>query len=95
MYSLKPLDDKEVIKAAEETGAIVTVENHNKIAGLGDAVAAVLSEHVPVPMKKVGIEDTFLFSASPQWLMDNHGLSDDDILSAVRETYQRKPEEEE
>jgi transketolase len=93
LYCLKPLDRKAIIEAAKETGAVVTVENHNVIAGIGDAVAAILIENYPVPMKKVGIQDAFLFSASPRWLMDNYGLSDEDVFSAVRSTYQKKKED--
>jgi len=90
LYSLKPIDISTVIKCAKDTRAIVTVENHNKIGGIGDAVASILGENFPVPLKKVGIEDSFLFSASSDWLKDNYGLSDENVLNAVRETIKRK-----
>ncbi len=93
LYSLKPIDQETIIQSAVETGAVVTVENHNIIGGLGDAVASILAENALVPLKKVGIRDSFLFSAAPQWLMDNYGLSDENILSAVRSCIQRKEED--
>lgn len=90
LYSIKPLDQVSILQHARETGAVVTVENHNKIAGIGSAVASILGENAPLPIKKVGIEDSFLFSASPGWLKDNYGLSDEMILNAVHETVARK-----
>jgi transketolase len=92
LYSLKPLDEKNIIRTAKETGTVVTVENHNKIGGIGDAVSGILGENFPVPVKKVGVEDSFLYSAAPRWLMDNYGLSDEKILSAVKSVLQIKKE---
>ena len=90
LYSIKPIDSVSILKAAWETGAIVTVENHNILGGIGSAVAELLVENTPVPMSRVGINDQFLFSASPEWLMEHYGLSDQDILTAVRKTILRK-----
>lgn len=59
MHTIKPIDQEAVIKAAQETGCIVTVENHNIIGGLGSAVAEVVVEHCPVSMRRVGIKDRF------------------------------------
>ena len=59
MHTIKPLDQQAVLEAAQETGCIVTVENHNIIGGLGSAVAEVVVENCPVPMKRVGIKDRF------------------------------------
>lgn len=90
LYCLKPLDEKAIIEHSRDTGAVVTVENHNKIAGMGSAIAAVLGEHTPLPMKRVGIEDSFLFSASPEWLRNTYGLSNQTIIKAIKETIARK-----
>ena len=57
--TLKPLDEEAIIAAAERTGAIVTAENSSEINGLGDAVACALSENLPTPLVKVGVEDEF------------------------------------
>ena len=59
MCTLKPLDEEAVVAAAARTGAIVTAENCSDIGGLGDGVAAILAEHLPTPMVKVGVEDEF------------------------------------
>lgn len=59
MSSIKPIDEEAIIKAAHETGKIVTIENHNIIGGLGSAVAEVLSEKYPVKLKRIGIRDVF------------------------------------
>ena len=58
-HTLKPLDEQMVLKAAEETGAIVTAENNIIFGGLGSAVAEVLVENYPIPMKRIGVQDTF------------------------------------
>ena len=59
MCTLKPLDEEAIIRAAKATGAIVTAENGSVIGGLGDGVAAILSENLPTPLVKVGVEDEF------------------------------------
>jgi len=90
MPSLKPIDVDLIVEAAHQTGAIVTVEEHNIYGGLGSAVAEVLVEHAPVPMKRVGIQDRFAESAQFFELLDKYGLSVNDIVSACRETLPRK-----
>ena len=57
MYCWKPLDTEAVLKAAEETGAVVTAENHNVINGLGSAVAETVVKNYPIPMEMVGVQD--------------------------------------
>jgi transketolase len=86
--TLKPLDDEAIIKAAERTGAIVTAENGTVIGGLGDGVAAILSENLPTPMVKVGVEDEFSQSGkvSPVDELKIHfGLRAEDIAVSVKE----------
>lgn len=74
MASIKPIDREIIIKAAKETGAIVTAEEHNVLGGLGSAVAEVLCETVPVPMLRVGTEDVFGKSGKPGVLLEMYGL---------------------
>lgn len=90
MHTLKPLDADAVVKAARETGAIVTAEEHSIIGGLGSAVAEVLVENTPVPMKRVGINDTFGMSGQPDPLMKYYGLTADRLYSEVKEIIKRK-----
>ncbi len=89
MSTLKPLDNEAVIKAAEETGAIVTAENASIIGGLGEAVATALSEYSPAPLIRVGIEDEFSQSGriTPEKdeLKAHFGLGAEDIALSVKE----------
>lgn len=89
MSTIKPLDNEAVIKAAEETGAIVTAENASIIGGLGEAVATVLSEYSPAPLIRVGIEDEFSQSGRILPEMDelkiHFGLGAEDVALSVKE----------
>lgn len=84
MHTLKPLDAACVQRAAAETGAIVTVEEHSIIGGLGAAVAEVVTDSVPVPVKRVGIADRFTETGPYNDLLDNYGMAIDDIIAAAR-----------
>lgn len=88
--TIKPIDKDLIIKAARETSAIVTAEEHSIIGGLGSAVAEVLSENHPVPMKRVGIEDKFGTSGDADRLMEIYGLTPENIAKAAREVIKRK-----
>jgi transketolase len=93
MCTLKPLDDEAIVKAAARTGAIVTAENGSIIGGLGDGVAAVLSENLPTPLIKVGVEDEFSQSGkvSPVDELKIHfGFRPEDIAVSVKECIARK-----
>ncbi len=90
VHTLKPLDVEAVLKAAEETGAIVTAENNTYFGGLGSAVAEVLVENNPVPMKRIGVRDTFTESGPYLDLLKKYGLSFEHILKAVEEVLSRK-----
>ena len=90
MHTIKPIDQEIIIKAAKETGAIVTAEEHNVIGGLGSAVAEVLVENHPVPMKRVGTADTFGESGKPNELMKKYGLTAENIVKVVKETLKMK-----
>lgn len=84
MPSIKPLDDDAIIAAARETGAIVTVEEA-LTAGLGGAVAEVVVRRHPVPMRFVGVPDTFAPTGSVLWLLDHFGISADGVAAAARD----------
>ncbi|HAU32657.1 MAG TPA: transketolase [Desulfotomaculum sp.] len=84
MHTIKPLDAEAVIKAAQETKAIVTAEEHSIIGGLGSAVAEVVCEHCPVPVYRVGIKDSFGESGAPSDLLQKFGLTSRHIADAVR-----------
>lgn len=81
--TIKPLDTKVILKAAEETGAIVTAEDHQIAGGLGSAISELLSEHFPVPIKMVGIKDKYGQSGTPQELLQEYGLTKEEIIKAV------------
>jgi len=88
--SLKPLDTETIVKIARQTGAVVTAEEHNIIGGLGSAVAEILSEQFPVPLRRVGIRDTFGESGRPEELLKKYGLTAAEIISAAQEVLKRK-----
>ncbi|MDI9475987.1 MAG: transketolase family protein [Natronincolaceae bacterium] len=90
MHTIKPIDENLIIEAAKETGAIVTAEEHNIIGGLGSAVAEVIGENHPVPLKRIGIKDTFGESGKPAELMKKYGLTSDGIVKAVISLIDRK-----
>ena len=80
IHTIKPIDKELLINAAKETGAIVTVEEHSIIGGLGSAVAEVVTEEYPVPVLKVGIKDTFGESGKPNELLKAYGLTTEAIV---------------
>ncbi len=85
MATIKPIDRDIIVKAASETGAIVTAEEHNVIGGLGGAVAEVVCETVPVPVLRVGVEDTFGKSGPAAELLGVYGLRADNIAAKARQ----------
>jgi transketolase len=89
-HTLKPLDNEVVLQAAHETGAIVTAENNMFYGGLGSAVAEVLVENLPIPMKRIGVRDTFAESGPYLELLKKYGLSAEHIVDAVEEVIKRK-----
>ena len=80
MATIKPLDEELVVRAAKECGRIVTVEEHNILGGLGEAVAAVVAEHVPVPVHRIGVRDEFGHSGPAAELLKQFGLTADEIV---------------
>ncbi|MCG8502315.1 MAG: transketolase family protein [Firmicutes bacterium] len=90
MHTIKPIDRELLIRCARETGAVVTVEEHNIYGGLGSAAAEVLSKEYPVPMEVVGIEDTFTESGDYEQLLKKYGLSVENIMHSVKKIMKRK-----
>ena len=82
--------DRLICKAAEETGCIVTAENHQVGCGLGSAVANVLVANKPVPMERVGIQDRFGQVGPQDFLMKEYNLMAEDIVEAVKKVISRK-----
>ena len=90
MHTIKPLDKKAVIKAAKKTGCIVTAEEHNVIGGLGDAVCDAVCEEYPVPVVKLGVEDTFGKSGPAVELLHIFGLDADNIVKKAKIAISKK-----
>ncbi len=89
-HTIKPLDIQVILRAAEETGAIVTAEDNIIFGGLGSAVAEVLVENCPIPMQRIGMGDTFAESGPYLPLIDKYGLSSPHIVRAVLKVVERK-----
>ena len=85
MSSIKPIDEEIIIKAATETGGIVTVDNHNIYGGLGSAVCEVVAEKMPVRVKRIGVKDVFGKSGTNEQMMEKFGLRAVDIEKEVLE----------
>ncbi|MCF2616435.1 transketolase family protein [Oscillibacter valericigenes] len=90
MFTWKPLDEELVIKAAKETGAIVTAENHNVTCGLGSVVANCLAKNCPTIQEFVGVQDLFGEVGPQDYLMDRFGLRAANIVEAVKKAVSRK-----
>ena len=90
IHTIKPIDEDIIVKAAKETGAIVTAEEHNIIGGLGSAVAEVLSEKCPTPLVRVGINDKFGKSGKPAQLLKEYGLTPENIAAKAKEAIAKK-----
>ena len=83
IHTIKPIDCELLVKAAKETGAIVTAEEHSIVGGLGSAVSEVVTEEFPVPVVKVGIKDTFGESGKPEELLEKYGLGVENIRKEI------------
>ncbi|MFT3984118.1 MAG: transketolase family protein [Lachnospiraceae bacterium] len=90
MHSIKPLDKELILRSAEETGAIVTVEEHNVIGGLGAAVAEVIVKNRPTPVEMVGVEDQFGRSGPGEELLKLYGLTTENIIEKAKKAISRK-----
>lgn len=83
-HTVKPIDKETIIEAAEKTGAVVTVEEHQVMGGMGSAVGEVLSQECPIPVRIVGVMDRFGESGDPETLMKEFGLDSHHIINAVK-----------
>jgi len=90
MFTLKPIDKELIIKSAEETGAIVTAENHSIINALGSAVAEVLGENKPVPLERVGVKDLFGEVGPVTYLRERFELTSEEIVIKAKKAIERK-----
>lgn len=90
MSSIKPIDEDVIIKAASDTGAIVTAEEHQVQGGLGSAVAEVVVKHCPIPMAMIGVEDRFGESGKADDLLKAYGLTAAHIAETALQLYKRK-----
>jgi len=90
IHTIKPLDNDLVIEYAKKTGAVVTAEEHSIIGGLGGAVCEVLSENYPVPVLRVGVNDTFGKSGEANKLLEIFGLTGENIAEHVRRVLKLK-----
>ncbi|MBN2551234.1 MAG: transketolase [Spirochaetales bacterium] len=92
MHTVKPIDAEAVVAAARETGAILTVEEHNILGGLGGAVAEVLADSgMGVPFRRIGLPDTYVhIVGSHEWLLDHYGFSPQAIADSTQEVIARK-----
>ena len=90
IHTIKPLDIEAITKAARETGAIVTCEEHSIIGGLGSAVAEAVVENMPVPLERVGVLDVFGESGTPDALLAKYKLTVADIVAAAKRVVSRK-----
>ena len=83
--TIKPLDTELIVKSAKKTGKVITVEEHNVIGGLGEAVCSALSESCPTPVKRIGINDVFGHSGPAKDLLKQFGLSAENIVKETKE----------
>jgi transketolase len=91
MPTIKPIDEDAIIKAIDETGVIVTAEEHMEHGGMGSTVARIIAKYRPVPIEFVAIKDTYAKSGKPAELLERYGLTASDIARAVRKAIKRKP----
>ena len=84
LSTIKPLDEELILKAAEECGKIVTCEEHSIIGGLGEAVSSLLSEKLPTPVRRIGVNDEFGHSGPAAELLKDFGLSAENIVETVK-----------
>lgn len=90
IHTIKPVDADIIVKAARETGAVVTAEEHSIIGGLGSTVLEALSDTCMVPVKRVGVKDTFGESGKPADLLKKYNLTADDVVKACKEAIELK-----
>lgn len=90
IHTIKPLDEEAVLDSVSKTRAVVVAEEHQRNGGLGDTIANLLVQRLPVPMEYVGVKDSFGESGKPMELLDKYGLSKKDVLLAAKNVLDRK-----
>ena len=85
IHTIKPLDEELILASAKKTGKVVTVEEHSVIGGLGSAVCDVLSEKLPTPVKKLGVNDTYCESGPAAKLVEKYRLDGVGVYEQVKE----------
>lgn len=90
LHTIKPIDSETIIRYAKLTGAVVTIEEHQVIGGMGSAVSECLSKNYPVPMEILGVQDRFGQSGKPKELFEEYGLTKEDIEKSVKKVIARK-----
>jgi transketolase len=90
MHTIKPIDRELIIRKARETGAILTAEEHSVLGGLGSAVCEVVCEEYPIPVERMGLNDVFGQSGSPDELLNYYGLTVEKIIENARILIKKK-----
>jgi transketolase len=90
LHTIKPIDEEAILTSIRKTRCAVTVEEHNVIGGMGDAVAQVAARHFPIPVEYIGTRDTFGESGKPLELLKKYGLDAPDIVAAAEKVIKRK-----
>ncbi len=90
IHTIKPLDTEAIIRSITKTKCAVTVEEHNVIGGLGDAIAQIAAKHLPIPIEYIGTNDTFGESGKPTELLTKYGLDSPFVVEAVEKVMKRK-----
>ncbi len=88
--TLKPVDKELIVQCAKETGALVTVEDHSVLSGLGSLVAEIVTEEYPVPVRRLGMQDQFGLTAGLEFQLKHFGLTVEDIVSHAKQLIQKK-----
>ncbi|MCH8872303.1 hypothetical protein IH824_05955 [candidate division KSB1 bacterium] len=89
-HTIKPIDEKTIIQAAKDAGALVTVEEHQINGGMGSAVAEVITRNFPVPIEFVGVQNRFGESGDPNELIKHFGMEPEHIVAAAKKAIKRK-----
>lgn len=89
-HTIKPIDRQAIKKAAQECGAVVTVEEHQINGGVGSAIIEVIAEEFPVPVERVGMHDSFGESGEPRELIEKYSMDDKAMIKAIRKVLKRK-----
>ncbi len=90
IHTIKPLDEEAILRSVAKTKCVVTAEEHNRLGGLGDSVAQVLTRELPTPQEYVAVNDSFGESGTPAQLMEKYGLNAAAIVAAVQKVIKRK-----